>query len=110
MAMYTALKKYKPRKPVKNLLPNAKYFYDGREMISNAFRNKIFPLSIEEFFERADRDKFKYEDKFHTSRNLKTIPELSNFENEEIDITDMPDLEGLNKGKRIKNINSTTNA
>ena len=45
----TAIEKYKPRdSEYKNkklkLLENVKRFYDGREMIINAFTNKIFPL------------------------------------------------------------------
>ena len=34
--------KYEDHK--KNLSINAKHFYDGREMIGNAFKNGIFPL------------------------------------------------------------------
>ena len=50
----TALEKYKPRvyknKKLK-LLKNVKRFYDGRKMIINAFKNKIFPL----YHERLER-------------------------------------------------------
>ena len=52
-AQLAALEKYRPRnadyveKRI-NLLSNAKNSYNGREMIINAFKNKIFPLSPEE--------------------------------------------------------------
>ena len=44
-----ALKNYKPKKQKykenkEKLLNNAQNFYDGREMIINAFKNEIFPL------------------------------------------------------------------
>ena len=48
--MLEILKKYKPRKDSKyyklkdDPLINIQNFYDGREMIINAFKNKIFPL------------------------------------------------------------------
>ena len=62
MAALDALDKYKPGKldyetARKNLLINAKKFYDGREIIINAFKNKIFPLSPENFPEYKGRDK-----------------------------------------------------
>ena len=49
--MIRILKAYKPRKDSKyyklkqDLLINAQNFYDGREMIIKAFKNKIFPVS-----------------------------------------------------------------
>ena len=49
--MIRILKAYKPRKDSKyyklkqDYLINAQNFYDGREMIIKAFKNKIFPLS-----------------------------------------------------------------
>ena len=49
--MYKLLEKYEPRKDSKykklkeDLLINAKNFYDGREIILKAFRDKLFPLS-----------------------------------------------------------------
>ena len=41
-------------------LENIKRFYDGRKMIINAFKNKIFPLYHEEnLFEDKDKDYVK---------------------------------------------------
>ena len=61
-------------------------------MIINAFKNGIFPLSNKDFFEDVDKED-EDEDEFYTLRELETIPELSNFENEEETPTDMPDVE-----------------
>ena len=62
-AVLIALEKYKPRdseykiKTLK-LLENVKRFYDGREIIINTFKNKIFPLYHEEnMFQDNIRDK-----------------------------------------------------
>ena len=60
-AQFAALEKYEPKTSDyatarKNLLINAKNFYDGREMIINAFKDKIFPLIPEDFFENEDED------------------------------------------------------
>ena len=52
-------------------------------MIIDAFKNKIFPLSSEDFLEYKGRDKDEIDDEFYTPTKLKTIPELSNFENKE---------------------------
>ena len=41
----------------KNLLGNVKKFYDEREIIINAFKNKIFPLNYgENHFEDEEND------------------------------------------------------
>ena len=98
LAIFNALERYNPRKPDyvtarKNLLINVKNFYNGREMIINTFKNKIFPLSTEDFFEDVHRgDK----DEFYTPRELATIPELPNSENEEETPRGVPDLESEN--------------
>ena len=47
--VYGALKKYKPKKELyiekrRKLLINADNFYKGREMIIDAFENKVFPM------------------------------------------------------------------
>ena len=47
----TALEKYRPRNLDyvtirEKLLTNVKNFYDGKEMIINAFKDKIFPLHL----------------------------------------------------------------
>ena len=102
MVALDALDKYKPRKPDyetarKNILINAKHFFDGRQVIINAFKNKIFPLSTEDFFEDEN------EDKFYTQRELEKIPELSNFENEEETLRDIPDLESKESAAQRRN-------
>ena len=48
-ATYNALKRYAPKKEKyisdrESLLINAKTFYEGRQMIIDAFKNKIFPM------------------------------------------------------------------
>ena len=49
-AVFGALEKYKPKKnskyvkPREKLLINSKNFYDGRKMIIDAFKNKIFSV------------------------------------------------------------------
>ena len=58
-ATINALNKYRPKKDKysggrKKLLINAKNFYDGRKMIINAFKNKIFPMTPTNF----DEDEF----------------------------------------------------
>ena len=98
MTIYNALENYGARKPEyvtakNNLLINAKNFYDGREMIINAFKNKMFPLSPDHDLSDAGRDKDQSDDDFYTPRELEIIPELSNFKNEEETLRDIPDLE-----------------
>ena len=75
MAALDALDKYKLRKPDyetarKNLSINAKNFYDGREMIINTFKNKIFPPSSEDFPEYKDRDEDESDDEFYTPKQF----------------------------------------
>ena len=55
---------------------------EGKEMIINAFKNKIFPLNTDDFFEDEDKDEDEDEDEFYTPRELETIPKHSNFDNE----------------------------
>ena len=98
MTIYNALENYGARKPEyvtakNNLLINAKNFYDGREMIINAFKNKMFPLSPDHDLSDAGRDKDQSDDDFYTPRELEIIPELSNFKYEEETLRDIPDLE-----------------
>ena len=81
------------------LLVSAKNLYDGRKEIINAFKNKILPFGVEEpedLSKKPDDDGNncdESDDEFYTPRELETIPELSNFENEEETPRDMPDLE-----------------
>ena len=102
-AILSALKRYGPKKPdyvtTKNNLPiNPKILCDGREEIINAFKNKKFPFGVEEppdLIQRPDEsdESDENDDKFYTPRQLETIRELSNFENEIETPRDMPDLE-----------------
>ena len=72
-------------------------------MIINAFKNKIFPLSSEDFPEYKGRDEDESDDEFYTPRELQTILELSNFENEEEPLRDIPDLESKESGAQRRN-------
>ena len=75
----TAIEKYKPRdSEYKNkklkLLENVKRFYDGREMIINAFKNKIFPLYHEEnMFDDKDEDDIKDENGLINYKKLERL-------------------------------------
>ena len=69
-AVYGALEKYKPKKEPyigkrNKLLINAKNFYDGREIIINAFKNEMFPMTPTGFSdeEESPRDEYKKEKK-----------------------------------------------
>ena len=108
MVVLDALGKYKPRKPDyetarKNLLINAKKNYYGRQMVIDAFKNKIFPLSSKDFLKYKGRNEDESDDEFYTPRELETILELSNFENEEETPTDMPNLEGEESAAQRRN-------
>ena len=64
--MYGALEKYKPKKEPyigkrNKLLINAKIFYDGREIIIDAFKNEIFLMTPTSF--REDEEPPRDEDK-----------------------------------------------
>ena len=64
-SVVNALEEYSPKNPEYekekiNLLNNAEKFYDGREMIINAFKNTIFPFQHDESrFEDEDEDDIK---------------------------------------------------
>ena len=59
---YGALEKYKPKKNIKYVKPrekiliNAKKNYEGRQMITDAFKNKIFPKKPTGFEDDIDED------------------------------------------------------
>ena len=61
--MFEVLKYYKPRKDSKyyklkdDLLINAQNFYDGRKMIIEAFKTKIFPLSNPDYYPEYTSEK-----------------------------------------------------
>ena len=67
-AELVALERYRPRNSDyktkrEHLLNNAKKFYDGREMIINAFKDKIFPFNPEEGLSKSiSRDEDEDED------------------------------------------------
>ena len=46
-------------------------------MIINALKNKIFPLSSEQFPDYKGRDEDESDDEFYTPRELEAIPEHS---------------------------------
>ena len=107
MAIPNALEEYNPRKSDhvtarKSILINAKKIYDGREMIINALKTGIFPLSTDDFPKGVDRED-EDENEFYTPRELETIPEHSNFENEEETPTDMPEFETEESAAKRRN-------
>ena len=64
--MFNALQAYKPKKEPyigkrNKLLINAKNFYDGKEIIIDAFQNEIFPMTPTGFSE--DEEPPRGEDK-----------------------------------------------
>ena len=81
----------------KNILTNAKNFYDGREIIIDAFKNGIFPLIDDyDFPEGVDREDV-YKDE------LETIPKHPNIENEQEAPTDIPELESEESAAQRRN-------
>ena len=53
----------------------------------------IFPLSSEDFPEHKGRNEDESDGEFYTPRELEIISELSNFQNKEETLRDIPDLE-----------------
>ena len=70
--MIEILKVYRPKKDSKHyglkqdLVINAQNFYDGREMIINAFKNKLFPFCSGNYYEefKEDHQKVKAKTKY----------------------------------------------
>ena len=70
--MIEILKVYRPKKDSKHyglkqdLVINAQNFYDGREMIINAFKNKLFPFCPGNYYEefKEDHQKVKAKTKY----------------------------------------------
>ena len=65
--MLEKLKKYTPRSAVniedkKNVLENAQNLYDGREMIVDAFKNKLFPLYSGNYYEEVREESSESKD------------------------------------------------
>ena len=55
----------------KRLFDNAKIFYDGREMIISAFKNKTFPFHYEESrFEDEDENEIRDENELINRKEL----------------------------------------
>ena len=89
--MIEKLKKYKPRtkdniKDKNNVLKNAQNLYDGREMIINAFKNKLFPLYSGNYYEefkegssKSEGEDKKPEDKIFDIGTFKQITMLDKF-------------------------------
>ena len=62
------LKKYAPRAEnnvddKNNVLKNAQNLYDGREMIIDAIKNKLFPLASGNYYEEVEEESSKSKDK-----------------------------------------------
>ena len=85
--MIEILKVYRPTKYSKyyglkqDLVINAQNFYDGREMIINAFKNKLFPFYSGSYYEefKAESSESKGEDKIPDISTLQQITELDKF-------------------------------
>ena len=60
--MFELLKNYEPRKDKGDLLIKAQNFYDGRKMITEAFKNKFFPLASGNYYEESKEESSKSED------------------------------------------------
>ena len=80
------LKKYLPKTKDNidtkyNLLTNALKFYDRREMIINAFKNKLFPLYSGNYYEefKEESSESEGEDKIPDISILEQITELDKF-------------------------------
>ena len=72
------LKKYRPRTTdntdtKNNLLNNARNFYDGREMIINTFKNKLFPFYSGNYYE-------EFKEESSESEGEDKIPDISTLE------------------------------
>ena len=85
--MIAILKVYRPKKDSKYyglkqaLVINAQNFYDGKEMISNAFKNKLSPFYSGNYYEefKEESSKSDGEDKIPDISTLEQITELDKF-------------------------------
>ena len=97
-AVFGALEIYKPKKEKyvsgrKSLLINAKFFYEGRQMIIDAFKNKIFPKAPSGFEDDVDEDELlKRQER---DSRLSTIEEEP--KDEMPDISTLEQITGLDK-------------
>ena len=80
------LKKYRPRikdntDTKNNLLTNAENFYDGREIIINGFKNKLFPFYSGNYYEefKEESSESEGEDKIPDISTLEQITEFDKF-------------------------------
>ena len=80
--VFTALEKCKPTKPEctdekSKLLDNTRRFYNGREMIINAFKNEIFSFYHEKSeFEDEDRNDIRDENSLIDYKKLDRLISL----------------------------------
>ena len=85
--MIEILKVYRPKKDSKynglkqDLIINAQNFYDGRDMITNAFKNKLFPFYSGKYYEefKEESSESEGEDKIPDISTLEQITELGKF-------------------------------
>ena len=83
--MIKILKAYRPRKDSKNyglkqdLVINAQNFYNGREMIVEAFKNKIFPFYSGNYYEELEEPSSEGKNE-ESSESEDKIPDISTFE------------------------------
>ena len=78
------LKKYRPRKDSnaddKNkTLTSAQNFYDEREMIINAFKNKLFPLHSGNYYQKFKEESSESEDEMPDNDIIEQITKLYKF-------------------------------
>ena len=83
--MIALLKDYKPKRDSKyyglkkDLLINAQNFYDGREMIISAFKNKIFPFYSGNYYEELEEESSEGENE-KSSESEDKIPDIGTSE------------------------------
>ena len=80
--MIEIIKAYRPKKDSKyyglkqDLLINAQNFYDGREMIIQAFENKFFPFYLGNYYEELEEELSDGENE-ESSKSEDKIPDIS---------------------------------
>ena len=104
---FELLKDYKPRKDSKyyklkdDLLINAKKIYDGRKMIIEAFKNKIFPLSNPDNYPEytSEKDTLSRSSISSDSEDMspRSATDKSNFTADDIDKMNIDNADDLDK-------------
>ena len=91
VSLLNQLKVYGPAKPryvkaEENLLINAKNFYEGRQMVIDAFKNKIFPLDSYDDFPTyvSDRSSISEDSSYGEDESNEMITEKDKFINKEL--------------------------